>query len=201
LKDKGISDNTLIIFSSDNGGPKPKEVTDNGHLRGAKGGVWEGGVRVPAFAVWNGKIKPNTVSQQLIHITDLYPTLINIAGAKLEQEKPLDGFDLTDVLLNDKPHQRTEILLNADERDGAVRSGDWKLIAVHRRKENPPFFKNILYNLKDDPGETTDLAKEHPEKVQELLEKYEKYAGEAAPALLNPRPENFQRPYDVWGND
>ncbi|MDR1959832.1 MAG: arylsulfatase [Planctomycetaceae bacterium] len=210
LEEKGILDNTVIFFSSDNGGPQPKVVTDNGPLRGEKATVYEGGVRVPAFVVWPGKIKPNTASHQAFHIVDLYPTLLGIAGASLEQKHPLDGVDIKDALLEDKPLSRKEILLYSIPRGGAIRVGDWKLVinggsSFRFGQGQEQDRKTELFNIKEDPYEKNDLAASNPEKLQELLERYEVYVKESVPPLEKPVlelevPKNFKTP-EVWGEE
>ncbi|MDR1958227.1 MAG: arylsulfatase [Planctomycetaceae bacterium] len=197
LEEKGVLDNTVIFFSSDNGGPRPKEVTDNGPLRAGKGTLYEGGVRVPAFAVWPGKIKPGTISEQPIHIVDLYPTLLGIAGVSHEQKQPLDGFDLKNVLLRNESYARTEILINAEKNRGALRVGDWKIVLTNLDK--PEQTKKELFHLKDDPGEKNDLSASQPEKLKELLERYQIYAQEAVSPLNKPKPDDF-KPKEVWGD-
>ncbi|MDR2169294.1 MAG: arylsulfatase [Planctomycetaceae bacterium] len=197
LKEKGIDDNTLIFFSSDNGGPNPKNITDNGKLRAGKGTLYEGGVRVPAFAVWQGKIKPGTISEQPIHITDLYPTLLKITGTKIKQKLPLDGVDIVETLLENKPSERKEILHNAEPNRGALQRDNWKLVLTNLDK--PKQTKKELFYLKDDPNEQNDLATKHPEKVEELLKRYESYAKNAVPALRKPKPKNIKQ-QEVWGD-
>ncbi|MDR1382701.1 MAG: arylsulfatase [Planctomycetaceae bacterium] len=201
LEEKGIKENTLIFFSSDNGGPQPKVVTDNGRLRGGKGTLYEGGLRVPAFVVWAGQIKPGTVSQQVTHAVDLYPTLLGIAGAPLEQKLPLDGVDLKDVFLEDKPLERKELILHALPTGGALRVGDWKIIAGKRNNSentNAPS-QTELFNLADDPYEKNNLAESHPEKLKELQERLDYYTKQAVPQIDNkPLPKDFKMP-DVWG--
>src|SRR5262249_42167781 len=93
VKEKKLADDTLIIFSSDNGGPKPGKITDKGKLRAGKGPLYEGGVRVAAFAYWPGKIKPQVINEPL-HGVDWYPTLVKLAGGSLKQKLPLDGKDI-----------------------------------------------------------------------------------------------------------
>jgi arylsulfatase A-like enzyme len=200
LEEKGIRDNTIIFFSSDNGGPKPKEITDNGPLRGGKATMYEGGLRVPAFVVWNGKIKPNTVSNQVFHIVDLYPTLLGIAGGSLEQKLPLDGIDIKEALLENKPISRKELLLYSVPRGGTIRVGDWKVVISGQNNPNrPQGVKKELFNIKDDPYEQNDLAASNPEKLQELLERYEFYAKQSVPPLNKPIPADFKAP-EIWGN-
>ena len=101
---------TLFLFSSDNGGPGPGRVTSNGPLRGRKGTLYEGGVRVPAFATWEGRIKAGSVVNAPLHIVDWYPTLLKLAGVSLEQKLPLDGRDAWPAIAEGKPSPHEEIL-------------------------------------------------------------------------------------------
>src|SRR5205085_7300562 len=87
----GVRKNTLFVFSSDNGGPQPGVVTDNGKFRAGKATLYEGGVRVCACAAWDGKIKAGSTVTEPLHMVDWYPTLITLAGGKLEQKLPIDG--------------------------------------------------------------------------------------------------------------
>ena len=110
---KGLTSNTLFLFSSDNGGPNPGQVTSNGPLRASKATVYEGGVRVPAFAVWANHIKPGSIVNEPLHAVDWYPTLIKLAGGSLEQSLPIDGRDAWPTIAEGKPSPHEEILLNA----------------------------------------------------------------------------------------
>lgn len=197
LDKKGLRKNTLFLFSSDNGGPAPGRVTDNGPLRAAKGTIYDGGVRVPAFATWEGRIKPGTVVQSPLHIVDLYPTLLKLAGAKLEQKLPLDGQDVWEVIAQGKKTTDREILINATPNAGAIRIGDWKLV-LHglQSKEQVE-----LFHLKEDPGERTNLLSAHPDKVKLLRARYDALAKQAVPPLSRGQakpPAGFQPP-KVWG--
>ena len=195
----GRRPNTLFVFSSDNGGPAPGKVTDNGVLRAGKGTVYEGGVRVCAFATWDGHIPAGTTRDGLMHIVDWYPTLLKLAGAPLEQPLPLDGVDAWPMIVDGKPSARTEVLCNTTPGGGALRMGDWKVVvhsgagkkaagkagakkaADDRRKAAAADPQAEIYNLRDDIGEAKDLAESNPEKKKELLARYEQLAGEAAP--------------------
>lgn len=128
LDKKGLRQNTLIIFSSDNGGPAPGVTTSNGPLRAGKGTLYEGGVRVPALAVWDGKIKPGSIVDAPLHIVDWYPTLLKLAGVSLHQKHPLDGRDAWPAITQGAPTPHEDILHNVTATGGAVRVGDWKLI-------------------------------------------------------------------------
>ena len=98
LVERGLRENTLIIFSSDNGGPAPDRVSRNTPLRAGKGTIYEGGIRVCAFASWPGRIPAGTTISEPIHAVDWYPTLLKAAGAPLEQRLPLDGLDVWPTL-------------------------------------------------------------------------------------------------------
>jgi arylsulfatase A-like enzyme len=181
LKEKGLLENTLIIFSSDNGGPWPGWITSNGPLRGRKGLLYEGGIRVCAFVCWPGRIPAGKTLNAPFHIVDWYPTLIKLAGGSLEQKLPIDGRDIWPVLTQgaQSPH---EVILACGMKpeNAAVRAGDWKLI--HNGG------KNELYNLATDLGETNNLAGSRPEMLKELLTKLDTLMGNARGAKDHARP-------------
>ncbi len=187
LKEKGILDNTLIIFSSDNGGPNPGKVTDNGPLRGGKGSIYEGGVRVCAFATWPGRIPGGRVIDEPLHAVDWYPTLLNLAGGSLEQKLPLDGRDIWPVLTQGakSPH---DVLLLSGTRPGevALRMGDWKLVRHGKQEE--------LYNLAEDLGETRNLAKTQPDKLKELAARLDELLKTAVPPAREETSKTSKRP-------
>jgi arylsulfatase A-like enzyme len=190
LERRGMRDDTLIVFQSDNGGPRSAKVTgevdtskgtipcDNGPWRDGKAMLYEGGVRVVALANWPGRIQPGVVDQA-IHITDMYPTIATLAGARLDGGKPLDGMDVWPTVSEQKPSPRTEVVYDIEPFRGAVRQGDWKLVwrtALPSRTE--------LFNLRDDPGEQTTIADRHPDKVKELQSRIEAASRDAAPPLF-----------------
>jgi arylsulfatase A-like enzyme len=174
LKEKGMLDNTLVVFSSDNGGPSPGVVTSNGPLRDGKGSIYEGGVRACAFACWPGRIPSGKTLGEPLHLVDWYPTLVKRAGGTLGQKLPLDGRDIWPVLTENARSPHDAILLHATKPgSAAMRAGDWKL--VHRPKSDE------LYNLSDDIGETKDLAAAHPDKLKELRERLDALMKDAVP--------------------
>jgi arylsulfatase A-like enzyme len=136
LDRKGMTCDTLVVFSSDNGG-QIRDGADNSPLRGAKGEHYEGGVRVPAWAVWPGKLKAGTVVETPLHVVDWHATLLRLAGAKPLAERALDGKDLWPVLTGGKAPARDDILLNVEPHRGALRAGDWKLVARGRLPGEP----------------------------------------------------------------
>lgn len=213
VEQAGIRQNTLFIFSSDNGGPAPGRVTDNGKYRNGKGSLYEGGVRVAAFATWDGRIPAGSTINEPIHVVDWYPTLLQLCGASVEQELPLDGLDIWPTLTQGRPSPHDAILLNTTPDRGAVRVGDWKLVVQNRdaARNNPAIRKAArkatrkarqksveLFNLRDDPFEKMNLADQEPEKCQELREILTAYARQAVPPKAKPRPQGFVVP-KVWG--
>lgn len=193
IDDNGLMEQTLFIFSSDNGGFQPGQVTDNTPLRAGKGTLYEGGVRVCAFATWNGHLPAGERNNEMLHIVDWYPTLIGLADGSLEQERPLDGLDMWATLSERAPTPHAEILLNSNPSSGAIRVGDWKLIITHAIEEQDARGRRQareesveLYNLVDDLSETTDLSSAHPDKVAELRARYDDYAAEALPPMTSP---------------
>lgn len=203
----GVRKNTLFIFCSDNGGFQPGIVTNNGKYRAGKGTLYEGGVRVCAFATWDGQIRAGTTITAPLHIVDWYPTLLKLAGAKLEQKLPLDGRDIWPTLTEGKPSPHDAILLNTTPNTGGVRVGDWKLVVINGPEDpdgNPvPKKKNVnpsveLFNLKDDPYEKKNRAAENPDKVEQLQKVLAAFAREAVPPKAHPQPADFKAP-KVWG--
>lgn len=175
LDETGLRKNTLIIFSSDNGGPAPGTITDNGPLRAGKGTIYEGGMRVCACVNWPGHIPAGKTVAEPVQSVDWYPTLVKLAGGSLEQPLPLDGQDIWPVLTAGAktPHDAL-LLCGTTPARAAVRFGDWKLLvgASDRNAEEDGDKADgsgvELYNLADDLGEQHDLAAANPEKVKEL---------------------------------
>ncbi len=190
LEKKGLREKTLILFHSDNGGThnamfagqmadvsKIKIPCNNGPYRDGKGSLYEGGCRVAACANWPGHIKAQTV-EGIIHVVDLYPTLARLAGASTAKCKPLDGLNVWDVIAENKPSPRTEVIYNIEPFRGAVRQGDWKLIW---RTLIPA--STELYNLAEDPYEKNDVAAAHPDKVAAMQERINALGKECAKPL------------------
>lgn len=214
VDEAGIRDNTLFVFSSDNGGPNPGVITDNGPLRAGKATLYEGGTRVVAFATWQGKIQAGSTVKAPLHMVDWYPTLLKLAGASLEQKNALDGRDAWPAITEGAASPHDAILYNTTPSNGAIRVGDWKLVLNGRagalaemnaetkgkkkgRKEKAEGGVE-LFNLAADPNETTNLAASEPAKVAELKAKLEAYAAEAAAPQGGPEPKDYKAP-KVWG--
>lgn len=167
----GLGENTLVIFANDNGGLRDEM---NAPYRGTKNTNYEGGVRVPCLMRWPGKLKAGSANDEMMHITDLFPTLISLAGGSIQQERAIDGLDMTNVWLNQARSPRDEIVfeVSGSVRFPCIRKGDFKLVG----KE--------LYNIKTDPSEKEDVAAQHPELVQQLTSLVEAY-GKQRPSLGN----------------
>lgn len=179
VDETGRRRDTLFIFSSDNGGPQPARVRSNGPLRAGKSTLYEGGVRVAAFATWEGHIRAGSIVNTPLHMIDWYPTLLQLAGASRKQELEIDGRDMWPCLTRGKKSPHSEILLNATPAEGSLRSGDWKLVLHEKTDSRNEQIE--LFNLKTDPGEKANLADEHPKKVQQLRRRYTEFLSRAAP--------------------
>jgi arylsulfatase A-like enzyme len=212
LDKRGLRENTLIIFSSDNGGLPGAGGATNGKLRARKGTLYEGGTRVCAFANWPAHIKPGTVINEPLHIVDWFPTLVNLAGGSLTQKHPLDGRDIWPVITDGKPSPHEDILINAMPNSGAIRMGSWKLVLngkitandlENAIAPNPDAKKAVdssveLFNLNDDPYEQNNLAAQNPEIVRQLRARLEAYLSAAVPPKAGNQPVNYKPPR-VWG--
>lgn len=213
LAKKGLRDNTLVIFSSDNGGPTGLGAT-NGPLRAGKGTVYEGGTRVTACASWPGKIAPGSTVTEPLHMVDWFPTLLGLAGASAESKLPLDGHDIWPVLTSGAQSPHEFILHNASPSGGALSMGDWKVV-IHLQASPKGKGKGKnrqtgeertgngeesveLFNLRNDPGEKIDLASQEPAKTAELLAKYHALAAEAVPPGNLEAAPGFKVPA-IWG--
>lgn len=191
VDEKGIRDNTIVIFSSDNGGPSPGKATMNTPLRAGKGTIYEGGVRVCAFANWPGKIPAGQRVKEPLHGVDWFPTLLKLAGASVEQKLRVDGMDIWPVLTNGakSPHDAL-LLAGTVPGKAAVRMGDWKLLVNPSDKDAEETSDDAaktagkveLYNLTDDIGESKNLADANPEKVKELRARLDAFQKNAASA-------------------
>tara|TARA_R100001369_G_scaffold89527_1_gene127259 strand:+ start:4628 stop:6097 length:1470 start_codon:yes stop_codon:yes gene_type:complete len=173
VNDLGIADNTIIIFTSDNGphlegGADPDYFDSNGLLKGYKRDLYEGGIRVPMMVKWPNKIKPGTVTGHVSAFWDVFPTLAEIVGVK---ETPgLDGISLLPTLLGKSTEQKEHEYLYWEfhEKGGrqAVRMGDWK--AVKYNVLQNPDARIELYDLSQDTGEANNVAADFPEVVAEM---------------------------------
>ncbi len=159
LRDRGVEENTLVIFTSDNGGDNEGFGGRNDPLRGNKGSLWEGGIRVPCLMRWPGRIETGITIHQPCSSLDLLPTLSNWLGLKTTG-LTLDGMNILPVLLEGERFERDLFFLFRDQL--AFRRGPWKLWQPSRGGQP------LLFHLREDLAEQHDLAGKNPEKVREL---------------------------------
>ena len=185
VDDLGISEKTLVFFTNDNGG-LTEEV--NRPWRGTKNTTFEGGIRVPCVLRWPGVIAQGSVCNELIHVTDIFPTLVTIGGGSLEQTYRLDGSDMSPVIFDGKKSSRTEILIEAtgSVRLPSIRVGRWKLIG------------DALFDLERDPGERHDVSELNPEIVIKLRNRVLALSAERPPLAELSEVMNPALPY-VYG--
>ncbi len=173
LEDLGLADNTVVMFTSDNGphregGHKPDFFDSNGPLKGHKRDLTEGGIRVPMLARWPGRIKPGSITDHISAFWDVMPTLCDLAGTAAADG--IDGLSFLPTLLGqaDRQKQHPYLYWEFYERGGkrAARKGRWKAVQTGLHKKPPGPVR--LYDLEEDLGETTDVADAHPEIVDEM---------------------------------
>ncbi|MEX0720750.1 MAG: sulfatase [Balneolaceae bacterium] len=201
LEERDLRENTLVIFTSDNG---PWLVFGDhggsaGNLREGKITTFEGGHRVPAIASWPGQIPAGVVSDEVATTMDLLPTIAGLAGANLPDDLVIDGYDIWPILSGEEgvksPYEENPLYYYLDENLEAVRFGPWKLHIAHEflgvgeAGQGGEFgeyetreIEQSLFNLRDDPGETNNVADEHPQIVEKLMELIEQGRNELGDA-------------------
>jgi len=167
--------------------------TNNAPLRGGKATIWEGGSREPLLVCWPGVVKPGSECDALVSSIDFYPTLLEIAGAKPKPGQVIDGVSLMPLLKGARKLAREAIFCHFPHSFGArspaatwVRRGDWKLIRVYDTEHFPE--PRLLYNLRDDIGETTNLAAQHPALVKELDALIDRFLADTDALVPKPNP-------------
>jgi len=188
LEEAGVADNTLVIFTSDNGGLLGP--THNAPLRAGKGWPYEGGIRVPVIVRWPGVVPRGSTCDAPVTSVDYFPTIVAAAGVKPPAGRTIDGENLAPLLRRTGGLKRDAIYWHFPHYRGRnippysiIRQGDWKLI---KRYDGRPF---ELFNLKDDLGETTDLSEKMPEKVKQLDAKLTAFLKSAGAKVPRPNPD------------
>jgi arylsulfatase A-like enzyme len=191
LERKQLLANTIIVFQSDNGGTRnamfagegdPTKFTvpcDNGPYRDGKASLYEGGTRVPAFVNWPGKVRAGAVVDGMIHVVDMYPTLLGLAGGSSAKAKTLDGLNVWPAISEGRPSPRTEVVYNIESFRAGLRQGDWKLVWRAPIPSVPE-----LYNIAQDPSEKADVAAQNPDKVAALQKRVNELAATMAKSPL-----------------
>ncbi|WP_221392424.1 sulfatase [Dyadobacter sp. NIV53] len=201
LRKNGLEENTLVVFTSDNGPWLLFDIEGGsaGPLRQGKGTTFEGGQRVPTVAYWPGKIKPGSVYEDLTTQLDLYPTIISLTGSqKTQTTKPLDGEDISSVLFGTGKRKADEFAYYSNGKIEAFRKGDWKIrLPQSDIKANGitvvAATDTLLFNLRNDIGEKDNLLKTNQSKAKELLsacKTFESNLGKTPAALVQRMPSD-----------
>jgi len=212
LEALGLMDDTIIVFSSDNGGnmydrtardgtnlgawaPEGRTPTNNAPLRGGKGSVYEGGIRVPTMVYWPGVVVPDSVSHEVVSTIDYYPTFLDMAGIPKPEGQVFDGISIVPALSGERlgrpavfghfPHHTVAVPCRPAS---WVRQGDWKLIRFYGTDEAFPN-RIELYNLREDIGELYNLAEEHPERVSRLERMLDEHLAETGALVPKRNPQ------------
>lgn len=201
LQDNGLDENTLVVFTSDNGpwlnlpdrmladGVQRWHAGSKGLLRGAKASTYEGGMRVPGIIWWPGKIASNQTSAEPVSGLDIYATVLSVAGASMPTDRPVDGSDLTDFLSGKTTKSPSQSFFYYNETKlEAVREGRWKLRISRMLDTNQEIPANLpatieLYDLEQDPAEQFNRAEEEQEVVKHLTKKLHDFAKETGASV------------------
>jgi len=219
LDELGLTDDTIIVFFSDNGGstkeaPPGEPPTSNAPLRNGKGSIYEGGTRVPAAIVWPGVVEAGSTSAALISSIDIYPTLLAMAGIPRKEDHLVDGISLVDTLRTGAPPRRDAIFchhprytIHTKNRPATyVIEGQWKYIRFYDSHGPDGDEPRALYNLAEDVGERNNLWREMPERVAEMDALISQHLEriDAIELVPNPAYEKeafnplYDEPIDMW---
>ena len=188
LKAHGLDENTLVLFTSDNGPPKNTLFASPGPLRGHKGTTFEGGMREPTVVRWPGRIPAGVENGELMTAMDLLPTLAKLAGAQVPTDLVIDGKDIWPTLSGGAKTPHEAFYYHRGNRLSAVRSGKWKLHLRTAKGKGTGSSALALYDLEADIAEKTNVLAEHPEIAERLLSYVKAFEAELA---QNSRPAAF----------
>ena len=195
IEEYGLTDRTIVIFYSDNGGFEQLQAQDP--FRGGKAMIWEGGVRVPMAIKWPGVVEPGTVNDELVTSDDFFPTIAEIMK-ETDISPDIDGLSLVPLITQSDSLDRDALFFHYPHYHhlgfkpaGAIRQGDYKLIEWFEGAIAGVGKEVSLFNLKDDPGETTDIAEGNPELAEQMLQRLRDWRTEvgAAEMTINPNYE------------
>jgi len=195
LREHGILENTLIVFSSDNGPwlAMKEDGGSAGDLREGKTFTFDGGMKVPTVAMWKNRIPQGIINTEVASQMDWFPTIANITGSSIPKGLVIDGLDISKVLTNKGNRKNSDLLFLDGKQLQGYRSGQWKVKLPYkgfRGNKWKQFVKahdTLLFNLNTDPGEKNNLFEKYPEKAKEILkEMIEKYQdmGKLPPSLI-----------------
>jgi len=181
LRESGLDQNTLVVFTSDNGPWLRKEFAGGsaGLLRDGKGGTWEGGLREPTVAWWPGRIPAGAINSGIASTLDLFTTAARLGGGKLPQDRVIDGMDVSELLFHDTSGPRNLFFYYRGDQLCAIRKGPYKAhfntwdgySKEAPESHDPP----LLYNLDQDPSEKIDIAADHPDVVEDLIQEAKRH--------------------------
>jgi arylsulfatase A-like enzyme len=183
-----LSNDTLVIFLNDNGGPTYTGVQSNGPLRLGKLFLFEGGVRVPMIVRWPAVLPANSVYEEVTSSLDVFSTVCAAAGIELPETIPQDGINLIPFLTGETPGTPHETLYWSNGPNIAIRSGDWKLVQSHAHV--------WLFDLSEDLSEQNNLADSLPEQVDELQQAHRQWRSEMLPPAWPSKPQRRKIPVD-----
>ncbi len=199
IDDLGIAENTIIVFFSDNGGMVHRfdggvVVTSNAPLRSGKSSIYEGGIREPLIVVWPGSVRPGSQSEEIVQSIDFYPTILEMTGTPARRGQEFDGISIVPALRRESlkreaifTHVPQYSAATTQRPSTAVRKGDWKLIRFHADGPGQTD-RHELYNLREDVGESTDLATSNPARVAELDALIESFLTNTEAVIPEPNP-------------
>ncbi|MBN1125725.1 MAG: sulfatase [Sedimentisphaerales bacterium] len=195
LRKQGLAENTLVLFSSDNG---PWLVFKQhggsaGPLRDGKGSTWEGGMREPTIAWWPGTIQAGSLMTYMTSTLDVFPTLAELAGAEIPNDRVYDGYSMVSLLTGKGPGRRNTMVYYRGTQLRALRKGPWKIhlytkteyVGQKIQKHDPP----LLFNVEIDPGEQYEVGAQYPKVIADLLEEVKKHQ-----ATVKPVPSQLEIP-------
>ncbi|MFO0864027.1 MAG: sulfatase-like hydrolase/transferase [Gemmataceae bacterium] len=195
LREAGLEENTLVFFISDNGGPEGVNGSDNGPFRGVKATTWEGGIRVPWLLQWKGRIPGGKTYDAPVIQLDILPTAIAAAGGVIGADAKLDGANLIPFLEEKRTGVPHEALFWRFGAQTAIRMGDWSLVEATGSKGK------LLFNLRDDPGQTKDLSTNHPDRVRMLQVAWDTWNRDNVPATWKPGAAKAKKKAPKTGNE
>lgn len=216
LDRNGLAENTLLVFASDNGCAPyigVKELEEKGHypsasLRGYKSDIWDGGHRVPFMVRWPGVVKPGRKCEQLVCLTDLMRTCTDILKVRLPDDAAEDSFSMLPLLRGNDTPVREAVVHHSIDGKFAIREKRWKLVLCagsggwtlpDAKAEESGLPAVQLYDMENDPSETTNVQDKHPDIVKRMIGVLEKYAadGRSTPGVA----QKNDRPVDIWRRD
>jgi arylsulfatase A-like enzyme len=205
LDDLGLTDHTVVIFFSDNGGYDKLQAQDP--LRGGKSMLYEGGIRVPLVIKWPGVVKPASVSATPVMACDFFPTIASIAGVT-NFDNPVDGISLVPLLRDGRPTDRDALYWHYPhyhrfnyQPSGTVRVGDYKLIEWYEHSLTGDRHPVSLYNVEDDIGETRDLASQMPDLAKSMWARLKQWRKEVGAQDMSINPAFDPKRALFWDNN